>query len=691
MVTKIQTFHLQKIAYVYLRQSTMKQVMHNQESTERQYALSSRAEILGWPREKIIVLDEDLGMSGTSAVKRESFKTLVSDVSFKRVGAVFALEVSRLARSNTDWHRLVELCAITHTLIIDEDGCYDPTDFNDQLLLGLKGTMSAAELHFLRGRLQGGKLNKAKKGTLRIPIPAGLTYDQQQIVLDPDDRVRGALRLLFSTFQRVGSAYGVVRYFKEQKFEFPKRVYGGVWAGTLKWQHLSYGRVLSVLRNPLYAGAYVYGRHQYSKAVSPEGIIQSKKENLPLERWKVHIKDHHEAYVSWEIFLSNQEALTHNRTNSDVLSGPLRDGLALLQGLLLCSTCGRRLTVRYTGTNGIYPCYECHWRKKNGLSDKICLLVRADVLDEAVSKRVLERLRPQQLEIAVKSIDELEGRYRTVDKQWHMRIQRAEYDVQLAQRRYEEVDPSNRLVALTLETQWNDTLAKLEDLKAEYGKYQQKKAVMLTPEQRDKIIALAKDFPYLWNSPTTKFKDKKRMLRLIIKDITVERVPEPKKVILHVRWQDETCEDISIDLPKKIYERIQYSQKTVDKVRQLAFHLSDEKIATKFNRQGLMSAKNRHFTAIMIGWIRRRYGIPSVQQPPGEFTVGQVMEKFGVSRHVVYYWIERGVLRTHRIREHSPYWISIDTQKEKELLDWIKASHKIPKVSEHNFFGEPHF
>lgn len=677
MAAKIQSFHLQKIAYVYLRQSTMKQVMHHQESTERQYALTNRAQMLGWPKEKVLILDEDLGLSGTSSIKREDFKILVSDVSLKKVGAVFALEVSRLARSNTDWHRLLELCAITHTLIIDEDGCYDPTDFNDQLLLGLKGTMSAAELHFLRGRLQGGKLNKARKGTLRIPIPAGFTYDQQRVVLDPDDRVRGALRLLFSTFQRVGSAYGVVRYFKEQKFEFPKRVYGGVWAGSLKWQHLSYGRVLSVLRNPLYAGAYVYGRHQYSKAISPEGIIQSRKENLPLEQWKVHIQSHHEGYISWEAFLNNQEVLRHNRTNSEALSGPLRDGLALLQGLLLCSTCGRRLTVRYTGNNGIYPCYECHWRKKNGLSDKICLLARADVLDEAVSKRILEKLQPQQLEIAIKSIDELEDRYRSVDKQWRMRIQRTEYDTQLAQKRYEEVDPSNRLVALTLESQWNEALAKLEEIKKEYSQYQQKKASMITPEQREKIITLAQDFPRLWQSHTTKFKDKKRMLRLIIKDITVERIPEPKKVLLHVRWQDETCEDISIDLPKKIYERIQYSSKIIHKVRKLACHLSDEQIAMKFNGRGLRSAKNRPFTAIMVGWIRRKYGIPSIQQPPGEFTVGQVMEKFGVSRHMVYYWIERGVLRTHRIRKQSPHWINIDPQKEQELLDWIKRSSKM--------------
>jgi len=677
MAAKIQSFHLQKIAYVYLRQSTMKQVMHHQESTERQYALTNRAQMLGWPKERVVILDEDLGLSGTSSIKREDFKILVSDVSLKKVGAVFALEVSRLARSNTDWHRLLELCAITHTLIIDEDGCYDPTDFNDQLLLGLKGTMSAAELHFLRGRLQGGKLNKARKGTLRIPIPAGFTYDQQRVVLDPDDRVRGALRLLFSTFQRVGSAYGVVRYFKEQKFEFPKRVYGGVWAGSLKWQHLSYGRVLSVLRNPLYAGAYVYGRHQYSKAISPEGIIQSRKENLPLEQWKVHIQSHHEGYISWEVFLSNQEALRHNRTNSEALSGPLRDGLALLQGLLLCSTCGRRLTVRYTGNNGIYPCYECHWRKKDGLSDKICLLARANVLDEAVSKRILEKLQPQQLEIAIKSIDELEDRYRSVDKQWRMRIQRTEYDTQLAQKRYEEVDPSNRLVALTLESQWNEALAKLEDIKKEYSQYQQKKASMITPEQREKIITLAQDFPRLWQSHTTKFKDKKRMLRLIIKDITVERIPEPKKVLLHVRWQDETCEDISIDLPKKIYERIQYSPKIIHKVRKLARRLSDEQIAVKFNGHGIRSAKNRPFTAIMVGWIRRKHGIPSIQQPPGEFTVGQVMEKFGVSRHMVYYWIERGVVRTHRIRKKSPHWINIDPQKEQELLDWIKRSSKM--------------
>jgi DNA invertase Pin-like site-specific DNA recombinase len=402
MMSKIQAHHRLKQAYIYLRQSTMGQVRYNQESTERQYALKDKALQLGWLTSRIKILDGDLGISGAESTKREDFKTLVADVSMNKVGAVFALEASRLSRSCTDWHRLLELCSLTGTLIIDEDGCYNPSDFNDQLLLGLKGTMSQAELHFIRARLQGGKLNKAKKGELRFPLPVGFCTQDGCTVIDPNDEVRGAIELLFEKVEECGSAFGVVQYFSSHQIKFPKRAYGGVWKGKLVWGNLIHARVLGVIKNPAYAGTYVFGRYRYRKKLSNEGKIQSGIERLAMDDWQVMLKDHHDGYISWDRFLENQNILARNRTNvkENMLPGPAREGLALLQGLLICSTCGHKLTVRYKGNNGVYPCYQCVWRKRDGLSSKYCMSLRSDLLDEAVSKRVLDIINPNQIKIA---------------------------------------------------------------------------------------------------------------------------------------------------------------------------------------------------------------------------------------------------------------------------------------------------
>jgi len=360
MNPKIAEHHRSRPAYVYLRQSTPYQVRHHQESTERQYALREKALELGWSESLIHTLDRDLGKTGTEMAAREDFKTLVAEVSMGQVGAVFALEVSRLARSNLDWHRLLELCALTETLVIDEDGCYDPADFNDGLLLGLKGAMAQAELHFLHARLQGGKLNKAKKGELRFPIPVGLCYDEQgRTIRDPDAEVQGAVSLVFRLFRETDSAFGVMQRFAESGLRFPKRAYGGAWDGKIIWGRLTHSRVLSMLKNPAYAGMYVFGRYQYRRQINPEGGVQKRIQAVGMSDWRVSLQEHHEGYITLEEFFKNQERLAKNRTNGEetLLAGPAREGLALLQGLLLCGTCGRALTVRYTGNGGIYPCY----------------------------------------------------------------------------------------------------------------------------------------------------------------------------------------------------------------------------------------------------------------------------------------------------------------------------------------------
>src|SRR5919108_1148894 len=382
MNSKISDQHQSKFAYIYVRQSTPAQILHHQESTERQYALRQKALELGWSETTVRTLDRDLGISGAQSAGREDFKTLVADVSMGQVGAVFALEVSRLARSNLDWHRLLELCALTATLVIDEDGCYDPSDFNDGLLLGLKGTMAQAELHFLRARLLGGKLNKAKKGELRFPLPVGYCYAEQGGILpDPDEEVRGAVEMVFRLFRETGSAYAVVHRFTELGLRFPKRAYGGVWDGKIIWGRLSHSRVLGVLKNPSYAGIYVFGRYQYRREINLDGEVRKRMHAVAMPDWRVSLQQHHEGYITVEEFMKNGERLQNNRTNGEetVLSGPAREGQALLQGLLLCGHCGHALTVHYRSNGGICPTYQCNLLRREGLATKSCMVFRCNL------------------------------------------------------------------------------------------------------------------------------------------------------------------------------------------------------------------------------------------------------------------------------------------------------------------------
>ena len=685
MIGKIADQHLQKPAYVYLRQSSMAQVRNHQESTERQYALKDKAIEMGWSPSTIRILDRDLGVSGAQMTGREDFKTLVADVSMGLVGAVFALEASRLARSCADWHRLLELCSLTNTLIIDADGCYDMADFNDLLILGIKGTMSQAELHFLRVRLQGGKLNKAKKGELRFPLPVGFCYDdQRRIVIDPDQEVQGAVRLLFATFRRCGSAYGVVHHFARHGIRFPKRSYGGIWNGRLIWGRLSEERVRGSLKNPSYAGLYAFGRYRYRKQISADGQIRSKISAVPMSSWTVTIQNHHEAYISWEEFLENQTILQRNQTNGEetILSGAAREGLALLQGLLLCGNCGRRLSTRYKGNGGLYPLYECNWLRREGLATRSCLNVRCDLLDNAISQRVLAALQPAQLQIAIAALQELQQRDESTTRQWRMRIERAQYEAQLAQKRYEEVDPSNRLVSATLEHRWNDALVQLEEIQQKYTEYTRSKGRAVTPEQQAKILSLAQDIPRLWKLPSTQAKDRKRMLRLLVNDITVQKTSQPKQLSVNIRWHGGATESLTVDLPRSISDQMRYPNEIVQSVRELAATLHDDQIAETLNAARYRSSTGKPFNISMIKWIRYKHEIPGAPSKlPHEISVQETAERFGVSIHVVYYWIERGLVKARKRNNGSPYWITLSPQKEKELRDWVRYSVRIGRKS----------
>jgi len=679
--TKLTEQHRQKPAYIYVRQSTLGQVRWHQESTERQYALREKALSLGWPAESVVMLDGDLGRSGAQTTGRKDFQRLVADVSKGEVGAVFALEASRLARSSLEWHRLIELCAMTVTAVIDEDGCYDPGDFNDALLLGMKGTMAQAELHFMRARLQGGKLNKARKGELRFPLPVGLCHDDVgHTILDPDEQVRGVVQMVFDLFRETGSAYGVVHRFAALELTFPKRAYGGAWDGKLIWGRLCESRVLSILSNPTYAGAYVFGRYQSKRVVNANGEIQTRSQEVPMKSWRVNIPDHHEGYIRWDEYLHNRMRLEKNRTNGEdtLLSGAAREGLALLQGLLLCGCCGRKLTVRYKGNGGIYPLYECNWRRREGVATSSCMMVRADLLDKAVSERALAALAPAQLELAIESVRQLESRDQAVDKQWRQRVERARYEAQLAERRYEEVDPSNRLVAGTLERRWNDALDALQAIEKEHEKARSERARIVTDEQRRAVLALANDVPRLWNAPTTSAKDRKRMLRLLIKDITVEKHHEARQAVLHVQWQGGDSSDIEIDLPARMADRMRYPSAIVERVQVLARTKPDDAIVAELNDEGLKSATGKAFTPSIISWIRYRYRIPSpVLKRADEITVNELIERFGVNRTVAYYWINRGVVEARKDKPGTKYYIRLTPEKEEELATWVRESSRI--------------
>jgi DNA invertase Pin-like site-specific DNA recombinase len=685
MNPKISEQQKSKPAYIYVRQSTLAQVRHHQESTERQYALQQKAMELGWSGTSTRILDRDLGISGAHTTGRTDFKTLVADVSMGQVGAVFALEASRLARSNADWHRLLELCALTRTLVIDEDGCYDPADFNDGLLLGLKGTMAQAELHFIRARLLGGKLNKAQKGELRFPLPVGFRHDEDgHIVPDPDEEVRGAVSLVFRLFRETGSAFAVVRNFVKRALRFPKRAYGGAWNGKLVWGRLTHTRVLCMLKNPSYAGVYVFGRYQYHQTISTTGEIQKKMRAVAMPNWRVQLKQHHEGYISWEEFVENGQRLEKNRTNGEetMLSGPAREGLALLQGLLVCGNCGHAITVRYTGNGGIYPTYLCNRRHLEALATKDCMSFRCDLLDAAVSEEVLKALRPDELQLALAALQELESRDQGILRQWQMRLERAEYEAALAERRYQEVDPSNRLVANTLEHRWNETLLHLQDLKKQAAEFQRQETRVFTPEQKAKVLALARDFPRLWHAPSTQAKDRKRMLRLLIKDITVNKLIEQRQLSVHIRWQGGACTDLLVQLPPKAADRFRYPSAEVDRVRELARRLTKSQIADQLNREGHRTPKGLSFTAKAIHWICWRYGIPPVQlKKTEELTVQQVAEQFGVSIGVVHYWIRHHIIQTRRLNERAAYWITLNTEDEQKLRDWVRNSSRIHSES----------
>lgn len=667
---KIHAEHLTRQAVIYVRQSTLFQVRENRGSTARQYDLVQRARELGWEPTAIEVVDQDQGHSGSSSIGRDGFQWLVAEVGLGHVGAVLSLEVSRLARSCSDWYQLLEICALTHTLVIDEEGIYDPGAYNDRLLLGFKGTMSEAELHWLRSRLQGGKLTKAEQGQLRFRLPVGLLYDPVgRTVLDPDEAVQEAVRLAFTLFEHHGSALAVVSHFAIHHLRFPVRHWGGPRSGELTWEPLRAGRMLDLLHNPMYAGAYVYGRTQTRRQSLPGEAprIKGYTRRVKQEDWPIVILDSHPGYISWEQFCHNQRMLTENRnTHAGGSKGAAREGCALLQGIILCGLCGRRMSVRYLhdGTQPIYECSQAHTQ----MAMKVCQTLRGDRIDQAVVQSFLEAIQPAHLEVALSALDQIEARAKQIDQQQRRQIERGQYEADLARRRYLAVDPDNRLVARSLERDWNEKLAEVEHLEREYATLPKPMALQLTPEQREQIRHLADDLPAIWHAETTTNVERKQLLRFLIKDVCLARRGDV--ISIAIRWQTEALTQLTIPRLKRSWEVRQTDPDVIAQIREWASTQTDTSIAQLLNKAGYSPGGGGLFTAKKVQSLRSSYQIamgcpqgpaacPTGQRGDGRYSARAAAQLLNVNISTIADWCQAGQLEYIQTVPHGPRWITL--------------------------------
>lgn len=645
---KVRAEHLKRDAYLYVRQSTLHQVFHNTESTQRQYALKQRAVALGWPAEHVVVIDGDQGQSGASAADRQGFQKLVAQVGMGQAGIVLGLEVSRLARNSTDWHRLLEICGLTDTLILDEDGLYDPADFNDRLLLGLKGTMSEAELHVLRARLQGGIRSKARRGELRMPLPVGLVYDEQdRVIRDPDRQVQQVLRTFFEVYQREGSALAVVKYFLHHGLRFPRRLRGRPHRGQLVWGPPSHTRAVQILRNPRYAGAFVFGRTKTCRRPNGRAGVRS----LQQEDWHTLIPDAHPGYISWQQYQDNLRTLRacaqahgHDRRHSPPGQGP-----ALLQGRVICGVCGRRMTVRYNRRGGeLSVDYTCQHESHEHGRD-VCQWIPGHTIDQAIGQLLLEMVQPVTLELAFAVQAELQARLEEVDQLRRQEVERARYEADLARDRFMRVDPNNRLVADALEADWNDRLRTLTEAQEQYKQQRQEDRLTLDDAGRRKVLALAQDLPRLWRDPHTRDQDRKRIVRLLIEDVTLIKAD---KITVGIRFKGGATHTLYLPLPLSAWQQRTTNPEVIRQIDHLLETHTESQVADELNRRGYRSGMKRAFTSRIINKLRRAYGLRSRYdrlRERGLLTASEMAAELGVTQQTVRIW------RSHALLQGYPY------------------------------------
>ena len=637
---RVTASHLERLAYLYVRQSTLRQVFENTESTKRQYGLRERAVALGWSADRVVVIDSDLGLSGADS-DREGFQQLVAAVGMGEVGVVLGLEVSRLARSSVDWHRLLEICALTDTLILDEDGLYNPAHFNDRLLLGLKGTMSEAELHVLRARLLGGQLAKAARGELQMKLPVGLINDSSgRVVLDPDLQVQSAVHAFFDTFRRTGSATGTVRSFREQGLLFPRRLTTGANKGEVAWGRLVHSRALRVLKNPRYTGAFVYGRSKGRKGPGGKDI----RHPLPRDQWHTVILGAHPGYISWDDYEENLSRLRENaRANgADRRKSPPREGPALLQGLVVCGRCGGRMTVRYYHAHGdLFPEYVC---QREGIEHgrPLCQRILGRDLDRAIGDLLIETITPLALEVALGVQDELQARGEGADRLRRQQVERARYEAELAQRRYLRVDPDNRLVAGSLEADWNHKLRALADAQGDYDRQRQADSNLLDDQQRQQVLALATDFPRLWHDPGVPQRERKRMIRLLVDDVTLLRTDE---IVAQIRFRGGATHTLHLPLPLSAVELRKVDPSVVAEVDRLLDDHTDTEIVDILNSRGLRPGVAERFSLKIVYTLRRAYRLEdrfTRLRRQGLLTLEEVSQLLDADPDTVKIWARTG-------------------------------------------------
>jgi DNA invertase Pin-like site-specific DNA recombinase len=661
---KIQAHHLNRQVMVYIRQSTPKQVRLNQESTRRQYQLADLAHAWGWPRPLIQVIDDDLGLSGASSHHRGGFQRLVAAISLGEVGLVLVTEVSRLSRLNSDWHRVIELCAVFETLIADSDGLYDPRDVNDRLLLGLKGTLFSAELHILRARMRESLLNKARRGELALRLPVGYRrLHDGSVVLEPDKQVRHTLSILFKQFSILKSARAVLRYFLQHKLAMPRLIQRGPDCGRLMWVKSTYQMIHQVLTSPVYAGTFVYGRRKCQTV--PGDPPQTHTHRLPPEEWEIVIPDVYPAYISYDQYLINRQILRDNRYNFENKSrGAPRKGRGLLQGLLICGRCGRRMTPSYSAK---YQAYVCR-REQITYATSQCQSFPMTHLDRAVSEIFLGAVQPAQLETMLQALDILEEERQTLDRQWQLRLERARYQARLAQRQYDAVDPDHRMVAHALEKRWNEALLSLNQLEQEYAQVQHRELAPLTKAEQQAVRQLAQDLPALWQASTTSETDRKRLLRVVIREVTLTTHSSTRSADFIILWSGKVITHHSVVCPPLGWHCVT-ADATLQRIRELAATYPDHRIAEMLNAEGVQTQTGKTWTYKRVLSIRKQHHIPTscpldptLSTPRGDGLISAKMaaQLLQVSPATVHLWAAHGVLVSDQRVIGSKLWVRVD-------------------------------
>jgi len=674
-LSKISTVHLRRNAYVYVRQSTPAQVVEHTESLERQYELAERAHALGWAAHQVVVIDSDLGRSGTSTAARDGFKQLVADVGLGSAGIILGIEVSRLARNNADWYQLLDLCAITDTLIADQDGVYHPSDFNDRLVLGLKGTMSEAELHLIRGRLTAGLRHKAAKGELRQGLPVGFDYDDDSnVIMCPDEAVIEAIATVFRRFDELLSARQVMLSLQEDGLLIPRR--RNV-SAPVTWARPSYPAIHDFLTNPSYAGAFVFGRNRTEKRVGENGRIMARTVELPRDEWEVLIPEHHPGFVTWERYVAIQDQLRANwRPPRGHGGGPAREGTALLQGRIRCGHCGRMMQTGYSGSKGNCPRYVCNNAKQLYGSTRTCQTLGGRLLEQRVLDELFEVLQPAALAATVEAFKEAEAHHAQRIKAFALAVERARFEADRAHRQFEQVEPENRLVARTLERAWEEKLAAVRRTESDLAAQQAHRPTALTEEEISWVEHAGADVRAIFDAPTTTWRERKQLVRALITEIVVAVNDQDGAADVTIVWEGGATTPFSMALRKIGGHFRATDEDAVDLVRRLAVHYDDRTIAAILSRQKRKTGTGLSFTKSRVASLRNSYGIPAFERPvttsEGDepiMTAEQVGNEFGVDKCTVYRWLKDGFIFGEQITPGAPWQIRVDDELRAKIAE----------------------